>query len=96
MRAATAAGVSDCAASCWLAAGCNNHCRCLCMPQAMGLPVCLFDLNLSQEAGEKLDIVAAACVAKGNLCLNMPMPLTAEEIKAAILATDAAGRAAKE
>lgn len=66
------------------------------VPQAVGLPVCLSDLNLSQEAGEKLDIVAAACVAKGNLCLNMPMPLTAEQMKATILATDAAGRAAKE
>lgn len=63
--------------------------------QAVGLPLCLSDLNLSPADSEKLDIVVAACLAKGNLCLNMPMPLTAEQIKAAILATDAAGTAAK-
>lgn len=70
--------------------------RVLAFNKAVGLPTCLSDLNLSPEAGDKLGVVAAACVAKGNLCLNMPMPLTAEQMKSAILATDAAGRAAKE
>jgi glycerol dehydrogenase-like iron-containing ADH family enzyme len=63
--------------------------------QAVGLPVCLSDVNLSPADSDKLDIAVAACLAKGNLCLNMPMALTAEQIKAAILATDAAGTAAK-
>jgi glycerol dehydrogenase-like iron-containing ADH family enzyme len=63
--------------------------------QAVGLPVCLSDLHLDPHDSDKLNIVAAACVAKGNLCLNMPMQLTAEAIRDAVLKTDAAGSTAK-
>jgi glycerol dehydrogenase-like iron-containing ADH family enzyme len=63
--------------------------------QAVGLPLCLSDLNLSAEDSSKLDIVVLACLGKPNLCLNMPMDLTADMIRAAILQTDERGRAAK-
>lgn len=59
----------------------------------MGLPICLADLNMTPEDTEKLDTVVAACLAKGNLCLNMDFTLTADMIKEAILKTDAEGQA---
>jgi glycerol dehydrogenase-like iron-containing ADH family enzyme len=60
--------------------------------QAVGLPVCLSDLNLSHEETSKLDIVVSACLTKPNLCLNMPMALTHELLMGAILKTDTEGR----
>lgn len=63
--------------------------------QAVGLPLCLSDLNLTSDVNDKLDIVVAACLVKGNLCLNMHIDLTADMIKEAILRTDAEGKALK-
>jgi hypothetical protein len=61
-------------------------------PQAVGLPLCLCDLGVSAY---DLDPVVAACLTKGQLCLNMPMQLTPHALKAAILGADSLGRATR-
>jgi hypothetical protein len=73
--------------------GAAVNCLLLLHLQAVGLPLCLSDLNLSAQDSSKLDMVVSACLVKPNLCLNIPMELTADTIKAAILQTDERGRA---
>ncbi|MFA5449817.1 MAG: glycerol dehydrogenase [Clostridia bacterium] len=60
----------------------------------VGLPVCLEDLGV-KDIGERIHEVAAkACIPEESVH-NMPFPVTAEDVEAAILTADRLGRAAK-
>ena len=59
--------------------------------KSVGLPVCLKDLGVKEVTGEKIMKVAVAATAKGESIHNMPFPVSAESVYAAILAADKLG-----
>lgn len=63
---------------------------------AVGLPVCLKDLGVEKLDPARLMAVAKSATAEGETIHNMPFPVTADSVYAAIIAADALGRAASE
>lgn len=59
--------------------------------KSVGLPTCLKDLGIIEVTEEKIMAVASASVAEGETIHNMPFPVTAENVYAAILAADKLG-----
>ena len=62
---------------------------------AVGLPVTLADIGLSELSGELLRQVAARATAKGETIHNEPFEVRPDMVADAILAADAEGRAIK-
>jgi glycerol dehydrogenase len=62
-----------------------NYCK------SVGLPTCLADLGVTEVTPEKVMAVAKASTADGETIHNMPFPVTAEDVYAAILAADKLG-----
>lgn len=60
--------------------------------QTVGLPTTLSGIGLEDAKKEELMAVAEAAAAPGESIHNLPFPVDAEKIYAAILAADAAGR----
>lgn len=58
----------------------------------VGLPVTLADLGITEITEEELMAVAEAATAQGESIYNMPMEITKEKVRDAILAADALGR----
>jgi glycerol dehydrogenase len=58
---------------------------------AVGLPICLADLNLPDPSDEAIRLVAAAAVAEGETIHSTWFPVDAAMVEAAILAADALG-----
>jgi glycerol dehydrogenase len=61
--------------------------------KSVGLPTCLRDLGVTDPAPRKIAAVAAAATAEGETIHNMPFPVTADMVYAAILAADKLGAA---
>ncbi|MFA6507175.1 MAG: glycerol dehydrogenase [Treponemataceae bacterium] len=61
--------------------------------KSVGLPTCLKDLDVKEVTRDKIMKVAAAATAEGETIHNMPFPVTAEDVYAAILAADKLGSA---
>lgn len=59
--------------------------------KSVGLPTSLKDLGVKEVTKEKAMTVARAAVAEGETIHNMPFPVTAESVCAAILAADRMG-----
>ncbi|SHH15954.1 glycerol dehydrogenase [Clostridium grantii] len=59
--------------------------------KSVGLPTCLKDLGITEVTSEKIMAVAEAATAEGETIHNMPFPVTAEDVYAAILAADQLG-----
>lgn len=59
--------------------------------KSVGLPVCLKDLGVTEVTKEKIMTVAAASVIPEESVHNMPFPVNAESVYAAILAADRLG-----
>ncbi len=59
--------------------------------KTVGLPTCLKALGIIAPTREKLMKVAAAACADGETIHNMPFPVTAEDVYAAILVADSLG-----
>ena len=57
-----------------------------------GLPVTLAELGIKNTSHEKIMAVAEAASAPGETIHNMPFPVTADTVYAAIMAADAIGR----
>jgi glycerol dehydrogenase len=64
-----------------------NYCK------SVGLPTCLADLGITEVTPEKIMAVAKASTAEGETIHNMPFPVTAEDVYAAILTADKLGGA---
>lgn len=64
-----------------------SYCR------AVGLPTSLKDLGINDAAPQRIMAVAKAACAQGETIHNMPFPVSAEEVYAAILAADKLGGA---
>lgn len=60
---------------------------------SVGLPVTLGELGVTEVKKEDIMAVAKACTVEGETIHNMPFPVTAEDVYAAILTADAIGRA---
>lgn len=63
-----------------------NYCK------SVGLPTCLKDLGVLEVTEEKIMAVAKAATAEGETIHNMPFPVTAESVYAAILTADKLGQ----
>lgn len=61
--------------------------------KSVGLPTCLKDLGVVQVTKEKIMAVAKTATAEGESIYNMPFPVTAETVYAAVLAADKLGSA---
>jgi len=61
--------------------------------KSVGLPTCLKDLGITEVTAEKIMAVAKGATAEGETIHNMPFPVTAENVFAAILAADKLGSA---
>lgn len=59
--------------------------------QSVGLPTCLADLGVKQVTHEKVMKVAVGSTAEGETIHNMPFPVTADMVCAAIFAADKLG-----
>lgn len=59
--------------------------------KSIGLPTCLKDLNMDKVSREDLYRVAQASTAQGETIHNMPFPVTADDVFAAILTADKLG-----
>jgi Glycerol dehydrogenase and related enzymes len=59
--------------------------------KSVGLPTCLKDLGVTDVTPEKIMKVAKAATAEGETIHNMPFPVSAENVYAAILAADKLG-----
>lgn len=59
--------------------------------QSVGLPTCLADLGVTEVTAEKIMKVAIGATATGETIHNMPFPVSAEMVCAAILAADKLG-----
>lgn len=59
--------------------------------QSVGLPTCLADLGVTEVTAEKVMKVAIGATAEGETIHNMPFPVTADMVCAAILAADKLG-----
>lgn len=59
--------------------------------KTVGLPTCLKDLGIIEPTKESLMKVATAACAEGETIHNMPFPVTAENVYAAILVADSIG-----
>ena len=59
--------------------------------KTVGLPTCLKDVGIVEPTREKLVKVAEAACAKGETIHNMPFPVTAEDVYAAIRVADKLG-----
>lgn len=57
----------------------------------VGLPITLYELGIEEVKPEEIMEVAKAATAEGESIHNMPFPVTAEDVYAAILAADAIG-----
>ena len=57
----------------------------------VGLPITLFELGIKEIKPEEIMEVAKAATAEGESIHNMPFPVTAKDVYAAILAADAIG-----
>ncbi|MBQ9941894.1 MAG: glycerol dehydrogenase [Christensenellaceae bacterium] len=62
----------------------------------VGLPTCLADLGIREIDPEQLMEVARLASAPGETIHNMPFPVTAEDVYAAILAADSMGHSFDE
>lgn len=62
--------------------------------KSIGLPTCLKDLGIVDVTKEKIMAVAKAATAAGESIHNMPFPVSAEDVYAAVLAADRIGGAA--
>jgi glycerol dehydrogenase len=60
--------------------------------KSIGLPTCLKDLGIVEVTEEKIMSVAIAATAEGETIHNMPFPVTAESVYAAILTADKLGQ----
>lgn len=60
--------------------------------KSVGLPTCLKDLGIVEVTREKMMAVAEAATAEGETIHNMPFPVTAADVYAAILAADRLGQ----
>ncbi len=60
---------------------------------SVGLPVTLGELGVTEVKKEDIMAVAKACTVEGETIHNMPFPVTAEDVYAAILTADAIGKA---
>ncbi len=67
--------------------------RVLAYCRSVGLPTCLADLGVTEVTEEKIRKVAAASVAEGETIHNMPFPVNADMVYAAILTADKLGGA---
>ncbi len=63
-----------------------NYCK------AVGLPTCLKDLGIVQVTEEKIMAVAKAATAETETIHNMPFPVTAKDVYAAIMTADKLGQ----
>ncbi len=61
--------------------------------KSVGLPTTLAGIGVAQITREKIQKAAAAAAAEGETIHNMPFPVTADNVCAAILAADRLGRA---
>ncbi len=59
--------------------------------QSVGLPTCLKDLGVVDISRDRLMAVAEGATAEGETIHNMPFPVTAEDVYAAILVADRIG-----
>jgi glycerol dehydrogenase len=59
--------------------------------KSVGLPTCLKDLGIKEATPEKIMKVAKCATAEGDTMHNMPFPVTAENVYAAILTADKLG-----
>ena len=59
--------------------------------KSVGLPTCLKDLGIKEVTAEKIMKVAKGATAEGETIHNMPFPVTAENVYAAIMAADKLG-----
>lgn len=59
--------------------------------KSVGLPTCLKDLGIIEVTKEKIMAVANATVAEGETIHNMPFPVSAQDVYAAILTADKLG-----
>lgn len=57
----------------------------------VGLPITLFELGIKEIKPEEIMEVAKAATAEGESIHNMPFPVTAKDVYAAILAADSIG-----
>lgn len=57
----------------------------------VGLPITLYELGIQEIKPEEIMEVAKAATAEGESIHNMPFPVSAEDVYAAILAADAIG-----
>ena len=62
---------------------------------SVGLPICLADLGVQEIGADRLAKVAAQSTIPEESIHNMPFPVTADMVAAAILAADKLGAAAK-
>lgn len=60
--------------------------------KSLGLPTCLKDIGIVEVTEEKIMAVAKAATAEGETIHNMPFPVTAESVYAAILTADKLGQ----
>lgn len=60
--------------------------------KSIGLPTCLKDLGIVDVTEEKIMAVAEAAVAPTETIHNMPFPVTAKDVYAAILTADKLGQ----
>jgi len=60
--------------------------------KALGLPTCLKDLGITEVTDEKIMAVATAATAPTETIHNMPFPVTARDVYAAILTADKLGQ----
>lgn len=60
--------------------------------KSIGLPTCLADLGVSEIVPDQIMAVAEASVVEGETIHNMPFPVNADDVYAAILAADRLGR----
>jgi len=63
---------------------------------AVGLPVTLAELNLSDAPRERLVQIADVCAGEGSLCGNHNFPVTGADVVDAMLAADLLGQHRKE
>lgn len=59
--------------------------------QRVGLPITLVQMGVKEGIEEKIMAVAKATCAEGETIHNMPFPVSAESVYAAILAADRFG-----
>lgn len=61
--------------------------------EKVGLPICLADIGVDSISREELLLVAKKSCAEGESIYSMPFPVTEEAVAAAIITTDALGKA---